>query len=96
MILDATILLRDLRRMRIDGEIVDRGHSDYDGQRRVWNAMADRRPTAIVRARSVLDVEKVVTIAAQHGTLLAVRGGGHSIPGRCQGKANRSAQPRNR
>lgn len=81
MILDATILLRDLRRMRIDGEIVDRAHSDYDGRRRVWNAMANRLPTAIVRARSVLDVEKVVTIAAQHGSLLAVRGGGHSIPG---------------
>jgi len=43
--------------------------------------MADRRPAVIVRARSVADVEKVIAVAAKHGALLAVRGGGHSIPG---------------
>jgi FAD/FMN-containing dehydrogenase len=65
----------------LDGDIVDRVHRDYDRCRRVWNAMADRRPQAIVRARSVADVQKIVAAAAKHDALLAVRGGGHSIPG---------------
>lgn len=79
--MDAPILSRDLNRAHLDGEIFDPGHCEYDKYRRVWNATADRLPSAIVRARSESDVEKVVAIAAQQGALLAVRGGGHSIPG---------------
>ncbi len=79
--MDALILSRELNRAHLDGDIFDPGHCEYDKYRRVWNATADRLPSAIVRARSVPDVEKVVTVAAQQGALLAVRGGGHSIPG---------------
>lgn len=74
-------MLRDLRRVRLDGEIFDPEHREYDKYRRVWNATADCLPGAIVRARSVTDVEKAVAVAAQRGALLAVRGGGHSLPG---------------
>lgn len=77
----ALILSRALSCARFDGEIFDPGHREYDKYRRVWNATADRLPGAIVRARSASDVEKVVTIAAQQGVVLAVRGGGHSLPG---------------
>jgi FAD/FMN-containing dehydrogenase len=79
--MDAAQLVRDLKHAQVEGDIVDRDHAEYDKSRRVWNAMADRRPAAIVRARSVADVEKVVATAAGRGALLAVRGGGHSIPG---------------
>jgi FAD/FMN-containing dehydrogenase len=79
--LDIAVLVRELYRVALDGDVVDRDHADYDRFRRVWNAVADRRPAVIVRARSVFDVEKVVAVAAEHGALLAVRGGGHSIPG---------------
>jgi FAD/FMN-containing dehydrogenase len=65
----------------MDGDVIDRDHAEYDKLRRVWNAMADRHPALIVRARSAADVEKVVAIAAEHKALLAIRGGGHSIPG---------------
>ena len=78
---DATVLVSELASARMDGDIVDRDHAGYDKLRRVWNAMADRRPAVIVRARSVSDVEKVVAAAAKHGALLAIRGGGHSLPG---------------
>lgn len=74
-------LVGDLNHRRIDGAIVDSGHAAYDKCRRVWNAMADRRPAVIVRAASVADVEKTVSCAAEHSCLLAVRGGGHSLPG---------------
>lgn len=79
--MDAAIEARDLRQARMDGEIVARDHPEYDRLRRVWNATADRRPAVIARARSLADVERVVAVAAKHGSLLAVRGGGHSIPG---------------
>ena len=77
----ADLIIADLNNANLLGDIVDRRHGDYDRLRRVWNAMADRRPAVIVRAKSVADVEAVVTIAAKYCALLAVRGGGHSIPG---------------
>lgn len=77
----AAHLARELVRANIDGTVIGRGHADYDRLRRVWNAVADRRPAAIVRARTANDVTKVVHIAAEQGALLAVRGGGHSLPG---------------
>lgn len=64
------------------GDIVIGGeHSDYEKLRRVWNGLADRRPTAIVRAGNDTDVRKVIRVAAEYGTRLAIRGGGHSLPG---------------
>jgi FAD/FMN-containing dehydrogenase len=67
-----------LARQPFDGEVIGPADPDYDRRRVVWNAMIDRRPGAIVRARSVEDVCRVVHVA---GERLAVRGGGHSMPG---------------
>lgn len=74
-------IVRDLKSKPIIGEIIDAAHDEYDRTRRVWNAMVDRHPAVIVRANGVADVEQVVATAAEHGALLAVRGGGHSFPG---------------
>ncbi len=74
-------LLSDLGSQQIEGEIIDPRHDLYDRARCVWNGTADRRPAVIVQALSVADVEKVVATAADHASLLAVRGGGHSLPG---------------
>ena len=63
------------------GSVIGAGHEDYERLRRVWNGVADRRPAAIVRARNSADVSKTIQVAAQHGSLLAVRCGGHSLPG---------------
>jgi FAD/FMN-containing dehydrogenase len=43
--------------------------------------MHDRRPKMIVKARDTADVVAVVNFARQHEQLLAIRGGGHSVPG---------------
>jgi FAD/FMN-containing dehydrogenase len=74
-------VVRDLAVARFEGALIDRHHSDYHRSRRVWNAMADRRPGLVVRPRAAEDVGKAVHVAADHGVLLAVRGGGHSLPG---------------
>lgn len=70
-----------LARARLDGTVVGTGHRDYDRLRRVYNAVIDRSPGAIVQAATARDVQKIVTIAASSGLPLAVRCGGHSFAG---------------
>lgn len=64
-----------------DGEIIDARHPSYDRYRRIWNALYDKRPHAILRPRTVEDVQAGVRLAADRQLPLAVRGGGHSLPG---------------
>jgi FAD/FMN-containing dehydrogenase len=66
---------------KIDGEVVRPGDRSYDDARRIWNAMIDRRPAAIVRCASVPDVVRTVNFARDNRLPLAVRGGGHNIAG---------------
>lgn len=73
--------LAELARAEFDGALITPTHAQYDRLRRVNNALIDRRPAAIVRAVTVADVQKVIRIAADHATLLAVRCGGHSFAG---------------
>ena len=49
--------------------------------------MIDRRPGVIVRPRSAEAVRRAVAVAAEGGSLLAVRGGGHNVAGlsTCEG-----------
>lgn len=47
----------------------------------MWNGAIDRRPAFIVRCRSKAQVAAAVGLACENGLLLAVKGGGHSIPG---------------
>ena len=54
--MDADVLAGQLKKARMTGAVIDRGHNEYDKYRRIWNGVADRRPAAIMRARSVEDV----------------------------------------
>src|SRR5829696_9587515 len=63
------------------GVLVQPGDPTYDEARRVWNGMIDRRPALIARCHGVADVVACVKFAADHGLLLAVRGGGHNVAG---------------
>ena len=71
----------ELARANLDGTVIDRSHRDYDRLRRVYNAIIERTPGAIVQAVTASDVQKVVSIAADSGLPLAVRCGGHSFAG---------------
>ncbi|MDQ6918514.1 MAG: FAD-binding oxidoreductase [Candidatus Dormibacteraeota bacterium] len=68
-------------REQVRGEVIDRDDSGYEEARRVYNAMIDRRPTVIVRAVNAGDVMAAVRFAAEGGLPLAIRAGGHSVPG---------------
>ncbi len=50
----------------------------YEKARAVYNAMIDRRPSLIATPADAEDVANVVSFAATHDLLLAVRGGGHN------------------
>jgi FAD/FMN-containing dehydrogenase len=63
------------------GELIRPEDPAYDEARSIWNGAHDRRPALIVRAHGVADVLKAVEFARSEGLPLAVRGGGHSIPG---------------
>ena len=57
----------------------------YHDARQTFNATIQRRPAAIVRARSDDDVVTAVVAAGDLGLPIAVRGGGHSVAGHCMG-----------
>ena len=63
------------------GTVIRLGQPGYDAARAIWNAMHDRRPALIVRPRSAPDVAAAVRFARTRGLPIAVRGGGHSMPG---------------
>jgi FAD/FMN-containing dehydrogenase len=63
------------------GELVTPGSEQYDEARSIWNGAHDARPAVIIRAAGVSDVLSGVEFARSQGLPLAVRGGGHSIPG---------------
>jgi FAD/FMN-containing dehydrogenase len=63
------------------GPLLSAADSGYDEQRRVWNAMIDRRPALIARCTGTADVVAAVNLAREQGLLVSVRGGGHNIAG---------------
>ena len=63
------------------GPLLRPGDDGYDEARTIWNAMIVKRPALIVRCAGVADVINAVNFARTNNLLVAVRGGGHSIPG---------------
>src|SRR5919198_585497 len=76
----ATATPADLRD-RIRGETITGEDPGYDEARRVYNAMIDRRPRVIVRPADAGDVATAVNYARESELPVAIRGGGHSVPG---------------
>jgi len=64
------------------GPVLLSGHADYDSARTIWNGMHDKRPALIARCLNANDVSQAVTFARERELLVAVRGGGHSWPGK--------------
>ena len=86
---EVSISKAELKELRdsLDGKLLLPGNDRYDSARRVWNGMIDKRPAMIAACTSAGDVATAVTFAAERELLLAVKGGGHSYPGKsvCNG-----------
>jgi FAD/FMN-containing dehydrogenase len=66
---------------RFSGLVIEPDDVGYDAARAIWNAMHDRRPALIARPRTAHDVAAAIRHARASNLLIAVRGGGHSMPG---------------
>jgi FAD/FMN-containing dehydrogenase len=74
------VSIDDLR-TQVRGDVIAPDDDAYEQARHVYNAMIERRPVVIVRAANVGDVITAVNLARENGLDLAIRGGGHSVPG---------------
>jgi FAD/FMN-containing dehydrogenase len=63
------------------GTLLRPDENGYDAARAVWNAMHDRRPALIARPQTPQEVAAAIAYARAENLLLAVRAGGHSMPG---------------
>jgi FAD/FMN-containing dehydrogenase len=63
------------------GEVIQPRDLGYDGARKVYNAMIDKRPAAIARCVDVADIMMGVRFARENDLLTAIRGGGHNAGG---------------
>ncbi len=73
--------LIDSLRDQTHGDVVTADDDGYDEARVVYNAMHDRHPLAVVRCADAADVIAAVGFGRENGLELAVRSGGHSVPG---------------
>jgi FAD/FMN-containing dehydrogenase len=71
----------DQLREQVRGEVFTPDDEDYDQARRVYNAMIDRYPAIVVTCVNAGDVMSAIRYAGENGLEVAVRGGGHSVPG---------------
>jgi FAD/FMN-containing dehydrogenase len=71
----------DRLRSSLRGQVITETDEGYEDARKVLNAMIEKRPTAIVRCSEIADVVAAVDFARENELDLAVRAGGHSVPG---------------
>jgi len=65
----------------IRGTVTTPDDAAYEEARKVRNGMIDKRPAVIVQPVNAGDVMTAVRFAADNDLTVAVRGGGHSVPG---------------
>jgi hypothetical protein len=68
-------------RAQFRGAVIEPGDPVYDGERKVYNAMIDRKPRLIAKCTDVADVITAVRMAKANDLRVSIRGGGHNAAG---------------
>lgn len=63
------------------GTVIEPADAGYDGARKVYNAMIDRKPRLIAKCTDVADVMAAVKMAKANDLRVSIRGGGHNAAG---------------
>jgi FAD/FMN-containing dehydrogenase len=71
----------DKLREQVRGDVIAADDEGYEQARKVHNGMIDKRPAVVVRPVNAGDVIAGVNFAREGDLDLAIRGGGHSVPG---------------
>ena len=71
----------DTLRQQVRGDVISEKDDGYDAARAVYNAMIDKRPVVVTRPVNAGDVIAAVNFARESHLPIAIRGGGHSVPG---------------
>ncbi|MGW3802106.1 FAD-binding oxidoreductase [Streptomyces clavifer] len=79
--MDGTTL--ETMRTELRGPVIGPDDPEYAQVRTIYNAMIDKRPSAVIRCHDTADVMAAVDFVRDHGLEVAVMGGGHSGPGLC-------------
>lgn len=66
---------------KMHGDLLTPSAPGYHEARRLANGRFDRKPALIARCRTAQDVAHAVIFAREYGLEIAVRSGGHSVPG---------------
>ncbi len=68
-------------RAALNGRVIAPGDAGYDEARTVFYGGIDRRPAVIIRVKDAANISRVVSLARETGSELAIRSGGHSNAG---------------
>jgi FAD/FMN-containing dehydrogenase len=65
----------------IKGQIIQPKDSNYDENRKIWNAMIDCKPALIIQVTCADDVSSAIKFARENKLDITIRGAGHNIAG---------------
>jgi hypothetical protein len=66
---------------QLRGELVEPTDPGYENERKVYNAMINRKPRLIAKCADVADVMSAIRFGRKHNVRVSVRGGGHNAGG---------------
>ncbi len=66
---------------QLRGELIEPTDPGYEKERKVYNAMINRRPRLIAKCADVADVMSAIHFGRKHNVRVSVRGGGHNAGG---------------
>jgi FAD/FMN-containing dehydrogenase len=71
----------DSLRLQVRGDVIAAEDEGFEQARAVYNAMIDKHPVVVTRPVNAGDVMAAVDFARESRLPVAIRGGGHSVPG---------------